>query len=165
MRSQPRSFMTVLALLSLLATVMPSVAWACPVTGRIGTAVEVCAASAKSRHTTVSQMACCRKMPSGQIACVSLSAHQPCADAGGNCCHGFPAPNLLQIVATLASKTAYRSSVPLQHYNTLDLVATGLPFPDLTVPVVLPIVYRPDISPPHSQHAHSLHSGRAPPVA
>ena len=70
-----RSF-AALALVALLALLLPAPAWACPVTGRVGSAATVCR----------------DMMPA------SIGAHgavsQPCAHAGGKCCKPVSLPPL-----------------------------------------------------------------------
>jgi hypothetical protein len=150
MRSYSRSAMALLALLSLLATLVPSLAWACPVTGRIGTPLEVCASSAPNRSPSAPQMRCCRKKLAG---------------AGmKSCCHVVVAPNPLPGVATLADKTENRTPPFVQLCSVLDCIGIASTAARPLIAPVLPTYHTRDVSPLHSQHAFSLHSGRAPPV-
>ncbi len=68
MKKWLRPSMVVLALLALLASALPSSVWACPVSGRVGSAATVC-----------------KGVMPATIA-VSEATSQPCAHAGGRCC-------------------------------------------------------------------------------
>jgi hypothetical protein len=161
MRSRFRSFTAFLAILSLLATFVPSLAWACPVTGRVGTPLEICAPSAQCHNPKMAGMACCQKKPKSKT--VSLTTNQPCAAPG--CCHVVLSPNTAQVSATVSAKTENRDAQSFQIFSTLDFLAAAPLEARLSGPLILPPLYGPEISPPHSQHSFSLYSGRAPPVA
>lgn len=160
MRSLSRSLMAFLALLSLLATLVPSLAWACPITGRIGTPVEVCAPFVPCHNPKMEGMACCRQKPHKKV--VSVSANQPCIYSG--CCLAVVAPNSAPLAATVSSKTSSTVAQSFELFSASDFVAAA-PRQAHAPLLILPALYGPEISPPHSQLSFSLHSGRAPPVA
>lgn len=157
MRSLPRFLMAFLALLSLLATCAPSLAWACPVTGRIGTQREVCSVSTSPRCRNMQHMrgmACCRRRTA------PTATNQPCAQVG--CCHLVPAPRSRLVAFPFADKIHNRVARVVQFSPALQAVTVAAPHPQFCFRLIL---YASDSSPPDLHDALNLHSGRAPPVA
>ncbi len=142
----------VLALLALLALVSPSLTWACPVTGRTGSAATVCDHSMSGAAASDSAtMACCKQMTMQSGCCKALP----------------PLPEGESSTNSLASSHADTASALAQLSKVAH--ATGV----VIMPPLAPLV----IEPPHgfaaadsdtsllSQSTPPVFAGRAPPLS
>ncbi|MDQ3812448.1 MAG: hypothetical protein M3347_00695 [Armatimonadota bacterium] len=140
------------SLVALLAAVMPSLAWACPMTGRIGDAAIVC-------H--------CAK------AAATLATTPACAESHGKCCKQLPVPssdtnqdsreNILAFRSQLATVSLSPQLTKIAQAGPIPL---ALPSPPPSLVPVRGLIFDRNLSPPHlaGQHAPPTHAGRAPPV-
>jgi hypothetical protein len=142
----------VLALLALLALLLPSLAWACPVTGRTGAAATICNYPANGGDSAT-PMPCCEHMRRGQ--CCKLTSQLPSTDDSKDTFLAQPHAGSRSIIThlTQAART---------------VVDTAMEYPPVP----------PTIEPPHGsilcdiavdssftfQHAPPLTAGRAPPL-
>jgi hypothetical protein len=143
-----------LALLAILALLLPSLAWACPVTGRTGAAETVCLHPANGgRSTTL--MPCCAHMAQMQRdKCCKPTSQLPSSDNGKDTSLAQPhadsrsiLTHLTQAAHAVVDTTMVYSLTPLSveppHGSMLCDIAVGTPFT--------------------FQHAPPLTAGRAPP--
>lgn len=140
---------TALALLALLALLMPSLAWTCPVTGRAGAAATIC------NHPTdggssAAVMPCCANMRDGK------------------CCKPLPQlPNNDSSRDTALAPTHVDASAILSHLS--QAACTGFvvfvlpPAPLVIAPAGITSDDPVFDAPLSSQHAPPAASGRAPP--
>ena len=156
MKKWLRPSMVLMALLALMASGLPSSAWACPMSGRVGSAATVCKGM----------------MPAS--ASPSDAAPQPCAHAGGKCCQPVSLPPLPgqsddeQHPATpfIAPATnAGAASAFLAQPPTVDIAAL-LPAVPLRLSPPQTWLARFTNSPPplRLQHRPASIAGRAPPT-
>ena len=149
--------MVMMALLALMASALPSFAWACPVSGRIGS------------DTTV-----CKGMMPASVA-PSDATLQPCAHMGGKCCKPVSLPPL-QNQSPDDEKHPVTSFAPVSDAGAALAFLLAHP-PTVEIAVVLPAEPRavtpPQVwlarlnnSPPSflSQHRPASLAGRAPPI-
>ena len=138
-----RSSLAVVALLALLASIVPASAWSCPMTGRIGSAAFVCE-----------------------------GMKQPCVHAGSPCCchpvtlpPGGLLPRQEPGQVLVATPAAPRFEVNAPSVERVSLAAV-LPAESRIVP---PAARGWDRAAPafvlRSRHGPPMFSGRAPPVA
>lgn len=152
MKSWRSPFMTLLALVAMFATMLPQTIWACPMTGRVGSAAMVCANFAAPLR-----------------AATPLSTDKPCAHMGGKCCKPLSVPpsqsdDPHQNYAVVAEK-----AVPV-----VVLAPASQPTPPVLFvapfqiePVARRVTRVPFAQPPPSfwiQHRPITCAGRAPPV-
>ncbi len=159
--------MMTMALLALLALVAPSFVWACPITGRTGSAATVCAAPTgfiQGAAKAAGIMPCCAHM-------------QAPAQASGATCLGVCCKSVPQ----LPQSDQDRGTPPIQaHADTLSvlahlakatlatLLASALPPAPLAVEPPQGLAFHnaaASSTPPLAQHAPSASAGRAPPLA
>lgn len=132
---------TALALLALLALLLPSLAWACPITGRIGGAATVCNYPANGGDSTTSDsatsMPCCAQMQRGQCCKPTLqlpgsddskdtSVIQPHADSRSILTRLTEAPHAV-VDTAMVYPPAPRSIDPPHGYILCD-IAVDNPF-------------------------------------
>lgn len=150
MKSWLRVPLSILALLAMLATLLPGTVWSCPMTGRVDSAARVCV-------LRVSDTA-------------ASSAEMPCAHMGGKCCKPISAP-------TPQNDDSRHAPVFAPANPVSPIVAPAVPvfdiapfvlshfeaFPD---PAVRFYLARFTNSPPlfWTQHRPISLAGRAPPV-
>lgn len=157
MKKWLHSSMTMMALLALFALGVPSLAWACPVTGRTGNAATVCDRSPNG-GTSVA-MSCCARVQAPGTGCM------------GQCCKSVPQPsgsdqNKDTAAAPSHADTASLLSQLTQAAHT-TLVVSTLP----TIPLTMEPTHRVDVgdSPSEThllaQHAPAAFAGRAPPLS
>jgi len=145
----------VMALLAMLSLVAPSFAWACPVTGIVGTPAQVCPSTADSSARTPAPMPCC----AGQQAANCLSL----------CCKSVPQLPSQDSSKSLQVEQSHTAGVAvLSHLTRVANMAVVL-FEMPPAPL--------QVEPPHghssfedappipltAQHAPEAHAGRAPP--
>lgn len=149
-----------MALLAMFSLAAPSFAWACPVTGIIGTPAQVCPSTAGSSARTPAAMPCCSSQQAvGQqdANCLSL------------CCKSVP-----QLPSQDSSK-----SLQVEQSHTAG--AAALSHLTRVASIVVVLFQMPpaplQVEPPHghssfedaspipltAQHAPQAHAGRAPP--
>ncbi|MBV9468451.1 MAG: hypothetical protein JO316_25325 [Abitibacteriaceae bacterium] len=151
MKQWRNSLFTVLALLGLMASAVPSLAWACPMTGLVGSADSVC------RKVGAHAGCCCH-----------------CAMPGSKCCQQLPVPpsdtNNNSRHDTALSHSAVAPGAILHYLSqtaqTTSVVGT-LPPPALSLAPQLNFLGERWVRPPllKPQHAPPAAQGRAPPVS
>lgn len=156
MRNWLRPSMIVMALLALLASGLPSSAWACPITGSIGSAATVCKGM----------------MPANVTSSDALS--QPCARVGGKCCKPVSLPPLQDqsddekhpgTAFAPASSAGAALAFLLAHSPTIELAAVLPAAPRRLSPAQTWLARFTNSPPPlRWQHRPASIAGRAPPT-
>ncbi len=151
-----------MALFALCALTVPSLAWACPITGRSGAATQVCinAPASGQSNQAANVMACCA--PTHGNAAMSGNG---CL---GTCCKAVPQlPN---------GDPAKNTALSQAHWNIaglLDQLSQTAHTVFILAPPVAPLVIEPpralfrgdaSVAPLLTQFAFSLFAGRAPPI-
>lgn len=143
--------LTILAVLALFASALPSLAWACPMTGRIGTLATVCNSSSLN---AAQPMRCCSH---GQAKCMK------------SCCKPIPQPPENDGKSSTSPPQLDRANSlltpPAVSFQT-SLLSFALPsLPELASPS-LPgwTDYSPSSSSLGSKYTPEAHAGRAPPL-
>ena len=149
---------TVLALLALFALVMPSLTWACPVTGRIGPAATVCKSSVNGSLPS-DVMPCCRQMKG-----------RTTAECFTKCCKSVP-----QLPGSDTNKSAALTQSHGDMSSILNHLANAAHAVLITfaLPTAPPTIEPPQattcddvsVTPLLSQYAPSALAGRAPPLS
>ena len=145
--------LVVIALLALFVSTLPSLAWSCPVTGRIGNAATVC---------------------KGMTPPTAAATAQPCARPGSKCCHQVPLPTLpnnsddnQKVTSAVFSTNGMSDLVSLlADHGKVGHIAAVLPTSPSVVPPPLDQVFLKNNPPPSFllQHRPAAVSGRAPPL-
>lgn len=152
MKKWLRPSLMTMAVLALFASLLPSLIWACPVTGRTGTVNTVCNRSQDGS----SVMSCCAKVEAHDANCMV------------QCCKSVPHP---------ASNDGGNSIPARAHIDTAALVSQSLAAPVILItpaPPLAPLALEPlqtfafgdsDVTPLLAQDAPSALAGRAPPLS
>ncbi len=147
-----------MALFALCALTLPSLAWACPVTGRSGSATEVCI-SATNPASSQQTMSCCSS---------ALKASAKSANCLGTCCKAVP-----QLPGGDSNKnTAFSQAHPNLSGLLAQLSQTTQAVFVIALPVAPLVIESPhalwddaSVAPLLTQHEFSLFAGRGPPVS
>lgn len=144
-------FLTMIAVVALFASTLPSLAWACPMTGRIGALATVC--NSYSR-TTAAPMRCCSH---GQAKCMM------------SCCKPIPQPSENEGRSSSTPPQLDRANAlltpPAVSFQS-SLLTFALPsLPELASPSLLGGVAESLSSATlRPQRTPEAHAGRAPPA-
>ncbi len=147
-----------MALFALCALTVPSFAWACPVTGRSGTANQVClVASAAVQRSQV--MSCCSS---------ASNVHTNNANCLGTCCKSVPQlPGSDSTKNTTSSQASASISGLLAQLSQSAQAVFILASPVAPLSIELPqtaLWSEASVAPLLTQYAFSLFAGRGPPV-
>lgn len=164
MKNWRRPSFTLFALLAMLLPLLPQIAWSCPMTGRIGSAILVCAppsaAPAKAKPH-----ACCVKhrMQRPTAARIVKSTHAGCTNPGGPCCKLVRLPGKSH-TATAPSGASF--SAPLQINDRAAPLLADISNAPATLPLTFVRIgdYQAE-NPLSTQHFAPANAGRAPPTS
>ena len=146
-----------MALFALFALTLPSLAWACPVTGRDGSATEVCIRAAKSASSQQT-MPCC--LSASRASAKSMNCL-------GTCCKAVPQLPSQDSTKNTALSQAHSdlSSLLDQLSQTAQVVlVSALPVAPLIIESPHALWGDASVAPLLTQHEFSLFAGRGPPV-
>lgn len=147
-----------MALFALCALTLPSLAWACPVTGRNGGATEVCIRAANSASSQQT-MSCC-------VSASKVSAKS--ASCLGACCKAvpqLPSQDSTKNTALSQAHSDLSGLIAQLSQTTQAIFVTALPVAPLLIESPHAIWGDASVAPLLTQHEFSLFAGRGPPVA
>lgn len=157
MKNWRRPSLAIVALMALFAPLLPQVAWACPLTGRVDSPSLVCQGALP--------------MAAAPMVEAPVAGKMPCAQLGGHCCKPLAVPGpwgsdgksplTLNVVASV---DAVALTAP-QHTSSQTLMVVAAEAPQ-TAPALRVWLTRFTNSPPvrSSRYRPAALAGRAPPV-